>query len=342
MNKFRVATLSLLLLALLAAPASALAAPVASNSFDDVVIFGEDYFLAAGETVDGTVMVFGGDVTLEAGSTVDVDVVSFGGDIIVNGTVLGSVIALGGDITLGGTAVVEQDVSTFGGELDRAAGAQVNGNAFNNMRSFGFNFDRNFDRDFQFGPLGGGFMAERGEGLGHRVLWLLFTSFAFSTIGLLAALFVPDHLRRTANAILAEPLPATGLGFLSLFLLPFVLLITLITIVGPVILGFLSTAAVAFGWIALGFEVGRRLDDAFKGSWSPVVQTWLGTLVITFIVGVIGWVPCIGVVSQVALASLGLGGVLFTRFGTRTYPQKPTPTRKQLPPAGGSRKRASR
>ena len=62
MNKFRLATLSLLLLALLAAPASALGASAASPIYDDVVIFGEDYALASGETVEGNVMVFGGDV----------------------------------------------------------------------------------------------------------------------------------------------------------------------------------------------------------------------------------------------------------------------------------------
>lgn len=340
MNKFRIATLALLLLSVLVAPASALAAPSSSNSFDDVVVFGEDFVLATGDTVDGTVMVFGGDVTLEPGSTVSLDVVSFGGDIIVDGTVQGSVIALGGDVSLGETAVVEQDVSTFGGELDRAAGAQVNGNAFNNMHSFGFDFDRNFERNFQLGPMERGFFNEPDGG--HPILWLLFSSFAISTIALLFALFAPDHLRRTSEAILAEPVTSGGLGLLSFILLPIVLLITLITIIGPVIVGFAAIVAVAFGWIAVGLEVGRRLDAAFKGSWSPVVQTWLGTLVVSVAAGVIGLVPCVGWIGQVLLASLGFGGVLLTRFGTRTYPLKPTPTRKQLPPPGGPRKRASR
>jgi hypothetical protein len=338
--KLRIATLALLLLSLLAAPASALAAPTDGNSYDDVVIFGEDYSLATGETVDGSVLVFGGDVTLEAGSTVDLDVVSFGGDIIVDGTVQGSVIALGGDVTLGETAVVEQDVSTFGGELDRAAGAQVNGNEFNNMHSFGFDFDRNFERNFQLGPMERGFFSGRDGG--HPILWLLFSSFAISTVALLFALFAPDHLRRTSEAILAEPVTAGGLGLLSFVLLPIVLLITLITIIGPVIVGFAAIVAVAFGWIAVGLEVGRRLDTAFKGSWSPVVQTWLGTLVISVAAGVIGLVPCVGWIGQLLLASLGFGGVLLTRFGTRSYPVASASTRKQLPPPGGPRKRASR
>jgi hypothetical protein len=341
MNKFRVTTLALLLLSLFAFPVNALAAPAAGNSYDDVVIFGEDFSLATGETVDGTVMVFGGDVTLEAGSTVDVDVVSFGGDINIAGTVQGSVIALGGDVTLGETAVVEQDVSTFGGELDRAAGAQVNGNAFSNSSSWNFAFDRNFDRNFQLGPMERGFFSGRDGG--HPILWLLFSSFAISTIALLFALFAPDHLRRTSEAILAEPVTSGGLGLLSFILLPIVLVITLITIIGPVIVGFAAIVAVAFGWIAVGLEVGRRLDTAFKGSWSPVVQTWLGTLVISIAAGVIGLVPCVGWIGQLLLASLGFGGVLLTRFGTRAYPQKPAPTRKQLPsPGGGPRKRASR
>ncbi|MGH2582082.1 MAG: bactofilin family protein [Anaerolineales bacterium] len=324
MKMLRVTVLLILLAAAFAAPARVLAAPNVAPVIDDVIIFGDDYVLPAGETVTGSVVVFGGNVTIEEGAVVTRDVVVFGGDIELAGSVDGTLVAIGGDVHLGATSVVGSDLIVPGGELVREPGAQVSGNVVTEFRPLRFEFP-NRDREFQLDEPGPrvNFARDWDFGLGGHVLWLLFRSFAISTIALLLVLFVPNQLRRTADAIVAKPVPAGGYGLLALILLPFLLLITIITIVLPPIIFLLAVVAVAFGWVALGLEVGRRFAESAKQDWSPLFEAWFGTLLLSLVAGIVGWVPCVGWVAPFVLAAAGLGGVLLTRFGTQIYPPAP-------------------
>jgi cytoskeletal protein CcmA (bactofilin family) len=324
MKILKIVALVILLAAIFAAPVTALAAPNVAPSIDDVVIFGDDYVLPSGETVTGSVVVFGGSVTIEEGATVTRDVVVFGGDVEIRGTVDGTVVAIGGDVSLAATSVVGSDLIVPGGELVRDQGARVSGNVVTEFRPLRFEFP-NREREFQIDEPGPRmpFVRDWDFGLGGRILWLLFRSFAISTVALLLVLFMPNQLRRTADAIVAEPVPAGAYGLLALILLPFVLLITLITIVLPPILFLLAVVAIAFGWVALGLEVGHRFAVSSKQGWSPLFEAWFGTLLLSLVAGIVGWVPCVGWVAPFVVAAAGLGGVLLTRFGTQTYPPAP-------------------
>ena len=77
--------------------------------------------------------------------------------------------------------------------------------------------------------------------------------------------------------------------------------------------------ALVFGWLAAGFEIGRRLADAFGQALGVPVQAGIGTFVLTLGVSAIGIVGPLGVLSVVLVCSLGLGAVIMTRFGTREY-----------------------
>ncbi|MEP7356347.1 MAG: polymer-forming cytoskeletal protein, partial [Anaerolineales bacterium] len=92
---------------------------------EDRTILGGNYTLAAGETL-GNLDVVGGDVLLMAGSRVE-QVYLYGGTLIINGEVQADIHALGGQLTLGDTARVGGDISLIGGNLERALGAQVDG-----------------------------------------------------------------------------------------------------------------------------------------------------------------------------------------------------------------------
>jgi hypothetical protein len=124
-----------------------------------------------------------------------------------------------------------------------------------------------------------------------------------------------------------------GLGLLTVVVTPLVVLVMVITIILiPVsLLGILLLAImVVFGWIAIGAEVGHRLEAAFKTEWALPVTAGLGTFLLTLVVDGIGQiVPCVGWLVPSAVGLLGLGAVLLTRFGTQDYPT-------YLPPAGGT------
>ncbi len=137
---------------------------------------------------------------------------------------------------------------------------------------------------------------------------------------MLIALFLDDPTRRVSEAIVAQPMIAGGLGFLTISLAPFVLLVLVITIfLAPV--AFLAVlaliVALLYGWIALGFEVGQRFTKMIKQEWALPLTAAFGTWLLTIISASIGLIPCVGWLAPFIIATLALGGVVMTRFGTQ-------------------------
>jgi len=90
-------------------------------ALDDVVVFGHDYTLASGQTIQGGLFVLGGSATVENAATVTGDVVVFGGNVSVQGQVNGSTVIFGGAFTLGSEAGNNGDAVVFGGNGEVAA-----------------------------------------------------------------------------------------------------------------------------------------------------------------------------------------------------------------------------
>lgn len=123
-------TLIILILAILVfVPLQSAAAK--SGSYNGQVIFGQTYTLKTGETLTGDLLVFGGTATIEQGATVSGNIVLFGSTLVVNGEVSGDVAVIGGTATLGATAHLHGNLTTVGATLDRAVGAQIDGQVNN-------------------------------------------------------------------------------------------------------------------------------------------------------------------------------------------------------------------
>jgi hypothetical protein len=101
------------------------------------------------------------------------------------------------------------------------------------------------------------------------------------------------------------------------------LAITVILIPVSLLAAIVLVVATAFGWIAVGYEVGRRVAQAFQWVLQPAVSAGLGTLLLTFVIGAVSWVPCVGWIAFPLVGSLGLGAVLLTRFGSQDYHPAP-------------------
>lgn len=303
MRKIRLISVFVVVVAFFAAPTAALASGDQTPFGDDVIIFGQDYTLESGQTITGSLVVFGGNVTVEIGSTIQRDLVVFGGNVDMDGHLDGDVFILGGNIELGPNALVEGDVVSPGGNISGNTGA-IQGNQFSEVGPF-------FSRGYEFGW---------GSWALGSVVWMLFQALAMSAVAVLIALFAPDHLRRTAGSIVRRPVESGGLGCLTFILLPFVLIITIITLIGPVVIAFLTIIALALGWVALGYEIGRRLSSAFTQQWTIILEAWVGTLGLGIVVSLIGIIPCVGWLAGVVLGAVGLGAVLLTRFGTLGEP----------------------
>ncbi|MCW5876712.1 MAG: hypothetical protein KIS85_07485 [Anaerolineales bacterium] len=299
---------------LLAPAAPALAAPAAVPLMDDTVVFGENVTLFAGQTTTNLV-VFGGNATVEEGAAVLENVVVFGGNVTIHGSVGDSVVVAGGNVELGPSAVVGQDVLSFGGETFRAPGSQVLGNQTSDPRIF---------------RVEDSISAERVESFRVQVL-RGFQLFGMLGAAILLVLLTPRQLTNTADTIARQGGSSLLFGALTFVLLPVALVITLITCILPPLILLLVIAGSIFGWVALGLELGRRVEQFLKVAWALEVQAVVGTLLLGMLSFFVRALPCVGWLGVFGLGAVGLGAALLSRFGTEVTP--PAQPRRALSPA---------
>jgi hypothetical protein len=334
MKRKVLASLGLVLLLGLLLPTTAFAA----GPNDGRVIFGDSFTLEQGQVQDGDIIVLGGNVDLKEGSTVQGSILVMGGNVTAAGEVDGDVSILGGNAELGPSAHIRGNVSSVGGNLRRSPDAQIDGEV-----QTGQGLDVPYD--FRFGP---SMIRPTIPTWSARLsplfslMWFGFRTLMIAALAVLVVIFWPEPTLRVARAAVAQPLAAGGLGLLTQIIgIPALILLAITILLSPLsFLGLLLLLiAGVFGWIALGLEVGRRMAEAFNWDLHPSAQAGIGGFLMTLVIGGFGLIPCIGWVAPFALASIGLGAVILTRFGGREYepalavaapePAKPASSRKR-------------
>ena len=301
-------------------------AGAASGTFDGQVVFGQSFTLKSGETMSGDLLVFGGSATIEEGATVNGNTVVLGGNLTIDGEVTGDAAVFGGTMNLGATAHVSGNLSTVGSTLDRAEGSQVDGQIYNTATSWVGNGNNGNhplppvvtplvpvipEIKFEFQPL-------------LSVMNAFGQSLAIAVLAMLVMLFLAPHADRVAHAIVAQPLTAGGLGLLTVVVAPIAIVLSAITVIlipVALILIIALIVAGAFGWIAIGYEVGQRFTKAIHQDWHPAFAAGLGTFALTLIAKALTGIPvlnCVGWLVPFLLGLAALGAVLMTRFGTQT------------------------
>ena len=288
-------------------------AALASPGLPDEIVVGDDYTLAAGDTLNGNLTVYGGSAILEDGSRVTGDVVVVGGELEASGEIGGDAVIIGGEAHLNESAVVDGDLVTAGSHVERDPGAVVKGHDVSTLgpeRPFG---------DFILHAPFGRWLDAASIGLG-TLLRSLGWAVTMGVLALLVLVFWPDQTARVGQAVLAAPVAAGGMGLLT-FIAGGLVFSVLILALCLGLFGWLALVAAAlFGWIALGSLAGLRLAPALRmANLHPAASGALGTFALTLVVEFLRVVPCLGWLLAVALASLGLGAVVLTRFGTRAY-----------------------
>lgn len=323
------------------------ALPVSANASglsEGRVVFGGSFTLEAGEVLDGDLIVIGGNAELQPNSTVEGDVFVMGGNVEAGGAIEGDVAVMGGNVRLLSSAVVVGDVTSFGGNVTAAEGADVHGEVLDGGGGIQIPFAGDFgftSESFEFRPSGPSPLRLVWSSA-LSVLWFIFRVLMMGALAVLVVMFWPAATARAADAIIAQPLAAGGLGLLTILAGPPLLLLLIITILlSPIsLIGFfLLIVAIVYGWIALGLEVGRRMAATFDWDLQPSALAGIGTILLTFVIGGLAVIPCIGWVPGFLVACLGLGSVLLTRFGSQEY----NPALPALePPAARGNKTASK
>jgi hypothetical protein len=311
---------------------------------DGKFVFGGTYTLKSGETLRGGLVVVGGTAELEEDSLVVGDVVVIGGEVNIYDQVDGNVVAIGGKTYLGEKAVVNEDLVTVGGTVQREEGALIRGSITAEMPE---NFDFGALKPDVLNPETGWRLSSLWKGVRPigDIMVKFMQALAMAALAAVLALFLLQPMERVSHAVMVQPLVTGGLGLLTIIVVPALLLLLAVTLILiPLsLIGILALgAAFVFGWVAVGLEVGRRMEKMFKVQepWAPAVSAGVGTLTLSVLSSAIGMVPCVGWMVPFLVAMLSLGGVVVTMFGSRVYPEPapaapaaPQPPAPAIPPA---------
>jgi cytoskeletal protein CcmA (bactofilin family) len=304
-----------------------------------ITVFGEDYTVESGTTIEGNLTVFDGDLVVEDGGTVAGTVVVWGGDAQVEGTVEGDLVVSGGDVLLEDDAWVQGDiVCSWNCSLDQGPEARVDGSVIEGIvlprisrlpeiRPPSPMTVQLADAGLVLGPL-------------FNIVRNIVSALVVATLAVLVALLLPRQVSRVGRTMTQAPAPSLGYGLLTAFAAgASIVLLTLTICFSPIaILAALALlAASLFGWICFGAVVGERLLKAFNARGvEPVWAAGLGTLVISLVVALIdaglSLVCCLEALVWAVvfiLGCAGLGAVVLTRFGSQPYP--PATTNAQEP-----------
>lgn len=281
----------------------------------------------------------GGDVWVKEDEWIGDAVVAILGTARVDGRVDGDVVAVGGGVQLGPKAVVRGEVVSVGGGVDRAATARIGGGV-NEVRIGVPSFSPHIRWPrYDWSWLGSPFGAATD----------LITT--LSRMGIVALLVValaavlPLPVRRVSDRVTAEPWRAglVGLAAQLLFvpLLVITVLVLAISIIGIPLLLLVPFAVLGFvfafllGFAGTASAIGQAVSARLGGSTLKLVLAALvGLAVVWALTAIARFAGLAGLPVRIILSivlvagfiveyvawTVGLGGVLISRFGRKDTP----------------------
>ncbi|MCW5880168.1 MAG: polymer-forming cytoskeletal protein [Anaerolineae bacterium] len=331
MRRIAILVVAVVALLLVSAPAASAQGGVVSG----------DQVIDSGQTYVGNLVVPGGKLTIRQGGVLRGDVAILGGELDVAGTVQGDIVSMGGTLRLRDTAVVQGDITSVGGTLERASGARVSGSIMAPGGSArGPQVIPPLPGAPAVSPIPGAPVTPFQAGPRNPALdalgWLgrtLLLTLGAALLGVLAMLLLPRQMNNIGATLDQHTAASLGMGALTwivwilatilIAIMTVLLLIVCIGLLGVPILVALSIIlpiAVLVGWLATGLLVGHKLFKLFGAqSVSPLLAVAVGTILLTFLVNLLGLIPCGGPVLAWLATLPGLGAVVLTWFGSRPY-----------------------
>lgn len=285
---------------------------------DDLTAFGGTVIVRG--TVEGDLTAFAGNVFVDG--QVNGDLEAFAGNVRVNGTVTGDASAAGGNILLAdggriggqleaaaGNVVVEgeigQDARVGAGTITLGPTAVVGGD---------FVYDGDLDRA-QGAQIDGEVREEPGVDLGVGVGGPLFPSWVGAVYGFLvnfllgavALAVFPRFSERVASKATADPLRSAGVGLLLFVGVPILLALLFVSLIG-IPLGLLGS--ILYGFVLwLGYVYGAFALGTWLAGFADSDSKWVALAVGLLGVSLVGFVPILGGLAQFVVLLFGLGAL---------------------------------
>ncbi len=291
--------LGALVIVLALAPAVAVANDSLPHTGRVLISTSGDITVATGDQADAVIVVNGtATISGEVGFLLVVD-----GRVVTKGATLENIVVVRSTAELDGTTRVLNDVRTFDSNVTQAPGSRVDGSVGGIEGDLvGFAW----------------FLAAAA-----LVLWIGIAVFTLVAALVLAAL-AARQVRAAGALISHEPGKTALIGFLSLFVIPILAVLAMITLVGiPV-----GIALLVFVWPTLAF-IGYLVAAIWIGEWllgrsNPGVvreRPYLAAVLGVIVAGILGFIPVITfVISLFGLGAVILAGCRVVRGGS----QQPT------------------
>jgi len=272
-------------------------------------ILGDIYVLKAGETINGNIAGLGTSLVIKPDAQVLGDISLIGSHLEVGGQVTGDINILAGSSEILDTANIVGNINQSMQQLTISPNARIIGeiNSFTFSSSTGSNIGQGIVRAMEWL---------------RPARWLLLQGIRI--LGMLIISLIAYHLfdiptRRASKAININPAASWGAGILSIFTIPLMASVMIITIcLSPIGIGILGVYLVCFlwGWATLGFVMGQFLNKWLKLSWQEKHSGLVCTLLLAILFSTLSLIPCIGILINIMISSIGFGGVILSRFGT--------------------------
>ncbi len=322
----------LVLAFLLATPILVIAQTGTSTITGDQTIVDGNFSLQAGQTLNGNLSVVNGITVLEAGSTVNGDVSIIQGKVAAAGLITGDLSCINCSGNIADTAEIRGSLVSVGKDLNVSSKAKIQQNSSINL-PFNLNLGNmnlnNLIHQFQ--------QNQTPPTLVSKILMTIFVVLAMSALSVLIALLFPKGTRNVAGAIVSQPLAAWGVGFLTVLVVEIaavIMLFTLVLIPVSLVAQLGLVAAIVYGYVSLGYEIGYRLSVSSNLNWTEPIAAGVGTLLLGLIVGIVSWIPILGILILIITPFFGLGAVVLSVFGSKPFPSaKINPPTLQTVPA---------
>lgn len=238
------------------------------------------------------VVVVDGTVTIPPETDAPASIYVAGGTVRVGGTLEGDLVQLAGTVSVTSSGTVAGRYQQFGGELVAASGAAV-------------------EPEVVAEPL------TRERSPATSALGFVLQALALAAVSFVLGRRLPGLLANVGDAVSHHPVVSGTVGLLAIvtLLALFVFMAFTIILIPVSVLGLAAgVGVVVYAYVAVGYLVGRLIPDE-----RPGVATAIGAVAFLVATRLVGQVPLIGDTVVVAVLVIGVGAVLITYFGLRTF-----------------------
>jgi len=280
------------------------------NTYPSQILSGDVYVLKSFEKIDGNIVGFDTTLIIEEGAAVLGDINLFASDLEIAGRVSGDINLFGGASNIRKSGIVTGSVNKIANTQNIEAGAVIYGE----INTFSFSDIENAN-NIQI-PAGT-------EKLLRPRTWIIFQiirNIFLLFLNILIIFLFKDQTIRVAGKLKKEPLVSWLVGILTLFAIPFIALVLIITIcLSPIgVILFLLLAIInLWGWATVSYFVGSQLASWLKLKPGEIGIAALGSVFFGIIFTIMAFVPIMSFIASWIISSIGIGSITLSILSSK-------------------------